>query len=137
MDIMNMTVDQILMLNGLVPVAKEAKDASDIIIKAFEKAFGINEDKIMVWSDRDDYNHEYLTHDGIWQARYLHQTYDVKCTPDEIFKYFRAEYLIRNGYAQRISKNGCLTEEGKLEEVVRYFRSFVSKTQHKLEEEQK
>ncbi len=129
MDIMEMTVDQILLINELAEVAKEAKEAAEAINRAYAHAFGIGEDRIEVWSDSN--NFEYLTHDGVWQARYLHQTYDVKCTADEIFKYFRAEYMVKHGFAKEYENSGfggCyLTEEGKLMEVVRYLRSFINK----------
>ncbi len=133
MDIMNLSVDQIILLNELVSVAKEAKEASQMIYQAYQNAFGIGKDKVEVWSD--DCNAEYLTHDGVWQARYLHQTYDVKCSPDEIYQYFRAEYLIKNGYAEEVASGGYLTEEGKLKQIAGYFHSFVRRAQKKLEAE--
>ena len=134
MDIMNMKVDEILLLNGLVSVAQEAKDAAEAIHTAYAHSFGIGEDSIEVWHDRDNNNFEYLTHDGIWQARYLHQTYDVKCTADEIFKYFRAEYMIQNGFAKEFE--GCyMTEEGQLKQIAGYFKSFIRKVQQRLTDE--
>lgn len=122
--ICEMSVNEILMLNGMATVAREAKEASELIYNSFKNAFGIGVDEIEVWGD--SYNHEYLTHSGVWQARYLHQTYDVECTPEGIFKYYRAEYLIQNGYAQE-SENSRYTEEGELNQVVPYFRAFVSR----------
>lgn len=127
-EIMNMKVDEILLLNELVGVAREAKEAAKLISEIYSKAFGINEEKIEVWHDSDNYNYEYLTHNGFWQARYLHQTYDVECTADGIFEYFKAEYLVNNNYVARC-KNGCyLTEEGEKAEIAEYFRAFVSRT---------
>lgn len=121
-----MKVDELLMLQGLAEVAKEAKEAAEIISKAYAKAFGIKEDKIVVWND--SHNYEYLTHDGIWQARYLHQTYDVDCTADGIFEYLKADYLIQNGYASPYMEDSCyLSPEGTKQEVVRYFRVFVNR----------
>ena len=131
MDIMNLSVDQIILLNDLVSVAKEAKEESKMIYQAYKNAFGIGENTIEVWSD--DYNAEYLTHDGVWQARYLHQTYDVKCSPNEIYQLFRGEYLIQNGYAEEIGSDGCLTEEGKQKQIAGYFRSFIRRSKQKLE----
>ena len=122
--ICEMSVNEILMLAGLADVAREAKAAAELIHDHFRNAFGIGVDKIEVWGD--SYNHEYLTHSGVWQARYLHQTYDVECTPDGIFRYYRAEYLIQNGYAKE-TEESRYTEEGELNQVVRYFRSFISR----------
>lgn len=125
-EIMKLTPDEILILNGLVDVAREAKTAAKIIQNAFQNSFGIGVDKIEVW--HDDYNAEYLTHDGVWQARYLHQTYDVKCTAEEIFKFFRADYLISNGYEKEFNGN-YRTEAGEKKEVCGYFRCFVKNIQ--------
>ena len=126
MNVLEMKVDEILMVNGLAEVAKEAKESAEIISKAYAKAFGIKEDKIVVWNDA--YNAEYLTHDGIWQARYVHQTYDVECTADGIFDYLKADYLIQNGYASPYMEDSCyLSPEGAKQEVVRYFRVFVNR----------
>ena len=130
-EIMNLSVDQIILLNELVLVAKEAKEVSQMIHQAYKNAFDIGEDKVKVWSD--DCNAEYLTHEGVWQARYLYQTYDIKCSPDEIYPYFRAEYLIQNGYAEEYTSNGAITEEGRLKQIAGYFRSFVRRAQEKPE----
>ena len=123
--IMGMTADEIIIINGLQKVAEEAKEHARRIADAYH-CFGIGEDVIEVWHDRDCNNYEYLTHDGVWQARYLHQTYDVKVDADTIFDYYRAEWLIENGYAKEF-KNSYLTECGQKKEVCRYFRLFVNK----------
>ena len=123
--IMGMTADEILIEKGLQKVAEEAKEHAKRIADAYH-CFGIGEDVIEVWHDKDFNNYEYLTHNGVWQARYLHQTYDVKVDADTIFDYYRAEWLIENGYVKE--SEGCyLTEYGKKKEVCRYFRSFVNK----------
>ena len=123
--IMGMTADEILIANGLQKVAEEAKEHAKKISDAYH-CFGIGEDLIEVWRDREGYNYEYLTHDGVWQARYLNQTYDVKVDADTIFDYYRAEWLIENGYVKE--SEGCyLTEYGLKKEVCRYIRSFVNR----------
>ena len=123
--IMSLNADEILIINGLQDVAKEAKEAAELIRKTY--VFHIGEDIIEVRHDRDMNNFEYLTHDGVWQARYLHQSYDIKCSEDEIFKYFRAEYLVENGFAPELS-GSYYTEEGEMKSICRYFRSFLNRT---------
>ena len=123
--IMGMTADEILIANGLQKVAEEAKEHAKRIADAYH-CFGIGEDVIEVWHDKDFNNYEYLTHDGVWQARYLHQTYDVKVDADTIFDYYRAEWLIENGYAKE-SDNCYLTEYGQKKMVCGYFKSFVNR----------
>ena len=132
-NILALSVNEIIILNDLADVAKKAKKDAEIIRKAYANSFGIGEDKIEVWRDRDCNNYEYLTHSGVWQARYLHQSYDVRCTEDEIFRYYRAEYLIENGFEKETNGN-CYTEAGELKFIVRYFHSFVRLAQKKLEE---
>lgn len=122
--IMNLTADEIIIVNGLNDVAKEAKEVAKLITCVY--TFPMNKDKIRIWGD--GYNDEYITHDGVWQARYLHQTYDVKCTEDEIFDYFKAEYLVVNGFANKHRDNGTYTEEGEKAYICQYFRSSLEKT---------
>ena len=125
--IQNLNADEILIVNGLQSVAEEAKKHAELIYKVYHN-FGIGEDKIEVWHDRDHNNFEYLTHSGVWQARYLHQTYDVGVDADSIFDYYRAEWLVNNGYAKECE--GCyLTEYGQKKEICGYFRSFVRRTE--------
>lgn len=121
--IKSFTVDEIIIMNELLDVAKEAKEAAKLICDTYQ--FPMREDKITVWSD--EHNAEYLTHNGVWQARYLHQQYDVDCSEDSIFKYFKAEYLVSNGFCKEY--NGCYTtEEGDMAKIAGYFRVFVANT---------
>ena len=120
--IKSLTSDEILIVNGLQSVAEEAKAHAELIHKAYHN-FGIGEDKIEVWHDRDHNNFEYLTHSGLWQARYLHQTYDVSVDADSIFDYYRAEWLVENGYAKEY-EGCCLTEYGKKKLICGYFFCF-------------
>ena len=121
--ILNLNADEILIVNGLQSVAEEAKEHAALIRKTYHN-FGIGEDVIEVWHDRDRYNFEYLTHAGVWQARYLHQTYDVRVDADSIFDYYRAEWLVKNGYVNE-HENGRMTKYGEKKQICGYFRSFV------------
>lgn len=123
--IMSLTADEILIINGLQSVAAEAKEHARLITETYH-CFGIGEDKIEVWSD--SYNAEYLTHGGLWQARYLHQSYDVKVDEDTIFDYYRAEWLVKNGYAAEY-ENNHVTEIGKKSIICQYFKTFVYRTE--------
>lgn len=113
----------VMVLQALAPLAEQAEEAEKQIRATY--LFHIGEDKIEVWCD--EHNHEYLTHDGVWQARYLHQAYDVKCDAETIFEYLKAEYLIQKGYALE-TRLGEYTPEGKKATIVRYFRRFIHKT---------
>lgn len=121
--IKSFTVDEIIIMNELLDIAKAAENSAKFIQNTYQFPIGV--DKITVWSD--EHNAEYLTHDGIWQARYLHQEYDVDCSKDSIFNYFRAEYLVSNGFCKEY--DGCYeTKEGEMAKIAKYFRSFVGRT---------
>ena len=122
-----MTAEDVCILNGLLPLAEEARKAEEVIRAAY--LFHIGEDIIEVW--RDDYNSEFITHDGTWQARYLHQTYDVRCTAEEIFKYLKADFLIVNGFANE-SINGHMTKEGEMAQIYKYFKGFIKRAADKV-----
>ena len=117
--VLKMTADEILIINGLQKVAEEAREDAKKIAEAYH--FGIGEEIIEVWHDRERNNFEYLTHEGIWQARYLHQTYDVKIDQETLFDYYRAEWLIENGYVTEYENK----EFSKKGFISRYLRSFV------------
>lgn len=124
-NLLNLGAKEIEIIHGLIPIAEKAAKAAEIIHKTYR--FAIGEESIVVWSD--DYNQELLTHTGFWQARYLHQKYDVRCTKEDIFRHYKAAWLINNGYVSQRNPQGGLTEEAKLMEVCRYFESFVRKTE--------
>ena len=63
-NILKLTVEEIIVINGLEEVAREAKEDSEIIHKAYNNTFGVGVEKVEVWSDGNNY--EYLTHEGIW-----------------------------------------------------------------------
>lgn len=121
--IKTLTPKDVLILNELYTLAKQAEEAEKQIKAKY--LFRVGEDKIEVW--HCDYNTEYLTHDGIWQARYLHQSYDVECTAETIFEYMKANYMVKQGYAEEYSVNNY-TEEGEKALIFRYFNNFIERT---------
>lgn len=123
-DIINLSLKDVYVLNALLPIAEEAKNAETLIKSTY--SFGVGEEKIEIW--HDSVNHEFVTRDGVWQARYLHQTYDVNCTAEEIFEYMKADFLINNSYAPE-AIDGVLTAEGEKAFIYRYFSTFLRHTQ--------
>lgn len=119
-ELINLTTDEVLIVVELQKLVVEATEASRLIYKVY-KCFGIGEDKIVVWNDGNNY--EYLSYSGVWQVRYLHQTYDVICSNDGIFDLFKAEYFVENGYANEDA------ELRKKAEAAKYFRSFIKQTE--------
>ena len=115
--IMNLTAADAIILNDLKGIAEEAKSHSKLIHKAYH-CFGIAQKKIEVWHDPERNNFEYLTHDGVWQARYLHQTYDVGVDVNSIFELYKAEYLVKKRFSTS-------SEDKEKERIAGYFRSFI------------
>ena len=110
-DIGSLSAEEIADILKLEELRKEAQSCYGIIHKNIK--FSIGEDKIKLWDDTN--NAEYITHSGVWQARYLHQTYDVICTIEGIFDVFKAEYFKSKRHDCKVNNTA---------DSARYFRSF-------------
>lgn len=108
----SLSPDDIKRIEIYSKLLKDAEAAVKVIKAAYK--FSIGENKITVFNDGN--NFEYLLHEGIWQARYLHQTYDVAINVDAIFDVYKEEY-------ERSLKPSS-TRNLKAESAS-YFRSFV------------
>ena len=124
--IKKLSPNDVLILNSLSPLAEKAKEIEKQIKETY--LFHIGEKRIAIWHDENNY--EYLTYDGVWQARYLNQTYNVECTAETIFEYLKANYLIEKGYVKKYDGNHY-TEEGKMASAFFYFNNFMNKTADK------
>lgn len=101
----------------------EATEAVEVVSKAYK--FNMRQEKVTVY--RDASNAEYLTHEGVWQARYLHQQYDVCVTVEGVFEVYKAKYerdLERHDTIKVTDKNTA--------ESADYFRSFVNRCRLKV-----
>lgn len=116
-----MTTEQIENLQNYCVLAKEARAAHNTVSRACLFPMGQNE--IIVYENGD--NKETLTHDGVWKARYLHQSYDVEVTADSIFKVFKEEYNHRKLRTSKVNK---------IADSAGYFRAFVSRCKDSLKE---
>lgn len=109
-------IELVLDYSNLLERAKEDVEA---VKEAYR--FKIGEDKITIW--KDQHNAEYLTHDGVWKARYLHQKYDLPVTVDSVFEAYKAEYQ-KNKHPNRLVNN--------LADSAGYFRSFARKAKERI-----
>lgn len=115
--VLKLSPEEILLLNDLPALVNKAIEDATLINDTY--TFKANQESTVVWSD--DYNVEYFTREGIWQARYLHQSYDVECTAQAIYELYRDAYLYEKG----------LTDDkhySRSKEIANYFRGFVNKT---------
>lgn len=128
-----LTVDEAIFIGELPRLAKEAKAAAAIVSEAF--TFKMGQERLTVW--KDDHNAEYLTRDGTWQMRYLHDTADVKCTEAGIFEMLQADFLVETSIVDKYSNDLMTTFEIDIQQKARiagYFKVFLEKTKKTLEE---
>lgn len=83
----SITPDDIIKIEAYKTLLAQAEADVSAINKAY--LFHIGEKRLTVWNDGN--NAEYLTHDGLWQARYLHQSYNVQVTVDDVFSVYKSE----------------------------------------------
>lgn len=125
------TADEIIFMHDFYEAAVKAKEDCEIIHQAYH-CFGIGEETVEVWRDRDSNNFEYLTRDGVWQARYLHQTYDVEITVESLFDLYKKAFMVTKGYVKHRYENTEFEKECiHAETVYRYFRHFVERSKNK------
>lgn len=129
-DVIQMSPNDLIALGLLEPLAKKAKLYADIIQQTY--LFHANEDKIVIFDDNN--NREYFTHTGIWQARYLNQSYDVACDAATIFQHMAAHCLITNNLVPDRDEWRNYTPESQLSFVYRYFHKFIRDTVEKYNE---
>ena len=113
----DLTAKELEIALKLNEIKQEATQAVKKIKEAY-RCFGIKQEKIEVWSDV--HNAEYLTYDGVWQARYLHETYDVECTVERVYELLKLEYLMQIGEMEM---------DYQIDGTVRNFRSFINRIQ--------
>ena len=112
---------------------QEAMEACELIEKTY-KWFGVNQERVEVF--RNENGFEELSYSGVWFCHYPDHHYSVNCKPEYVFRFFRDEYLISNGYADEY-ENGKLTDEGSRARVASYFRRFIQLTRERYESIQK
>ena len=97
----------------------EAEEAVETIIGTYK--FDIFQEKVVIRNDGN--NAEYLTHSGVWQARYLNQRYDVSITVENIFD------IYKECYEHNLKNTGRVNT--KADSAV-YFRFFVRKCKDRM-----
>ena len=132
-EIMNLNTTEIMIINGLLEVAREAKEHSKLIYETYKHAFGIGQEEIWIW--HEGVNCEYMTYKGVWKGRYMLGTrevervsFEISIDPEGIFDYYKAEWLVEHGYQEEFY-GSILTEYGKKKRACQYFRSFIKRIQ--------
>lgn len=123
--------DDIILLNELLPMAREAKRIEELIKSTY--LFHVGEERIQV-DTNDDCHCEFLTHDGKWLCSWTRSEYEVLCNAPEIFELMKAKYMLDNNYFE--DTEAKKTAEKKAQ-TWRHFKSFVVVTEELAEEKAK
>lgn len=121
-DLMSLTSEDLRDIEVLQKFRIEAENLYRTVVKNQTVPLILdNMNRYKLWDDSN--NAEYLALiDGnwIWQARYLHQTYDVPIDVEGIYR------IMVRGYEQRKddSKRGFTNNN---EDAIKYFKSYVTK----------
>ena len=122
--LMQMSVDDVLSVKDFLLIAQAAKATAELIQKSFKSSFSEVLHRIPVWCDREGKDHEYLTDDWVWQARYTDWFYDIKCDAQGIFELFKAEYLITWDLIPKTDAQYYRISH--MAHTCKYFRKFVN-----------
>ncbi len=128
MKIFEMSAQEILLLSDFAKLAKEASEASKLISKKFDKAFGIGKREIQVYyteSCGEYYGYGYLSIDGVFKYHdnwWGGRTYEFRCDTEGIFKMLRSSYLRAKGMSDLDPEKF----ECEIESIDKYFREFIS-----------
>lgn len=134
MSIMEMSAQEIILFESLVELAKEAKEAAELIQKYFSSGgFGIGKTEIHVYhtdSFGEYYGDGYLTidgtfryHDNWWGGR----SFCFACDEDGIYKMLRSCYLRENNLEHLDAERF----DWQIEHIDSYFREFIQSLKEK------
>ncbi|MBR6252252.1 MAG: hypothetical protein IKR04_00150 [Clostridia bacterium] len=131
MEIMQMSAQEIVLMNAFAKLAEEAFMAEKTIKDYYgEKAFGLGEKEIHVFhteSCDEYYGDGYITIDGVFKYQdnwWGGRSYEFSCNAEGIYQMLRSCYLRNNGLSHLESKSfDC-----QVEHIDSYFRSFIKKS---------
>ena len=133
MDLFEMSAQEIMTLSDLAKLAREAKEASQLIAKSFKTAFGIGKMEIQVFhteSCGEYYGDGYLSIDGVFKYHdnwWGGRTYEFRCDTEGIYKMLRSSYLKSRGMSEVDPEEfDC-----EIENMDNYFRKFISNLKSK------
>ena len=127
MRIMQMTAQELTLLDDFTKLAKEALEAAELINKHFNSAFGISKREIEVYrteSFGEYYGYGYLSIDGIFRYHdnwWGGREYAFSCDSDGIFKMLRSCYL-REHDLESLDNEPF---ECNIDQLDSYFRDFI------------
>ncbi|MBR3280675.1 MAG: hypothetical protein IKI57_02340 [Clostridia bacterium] len=121
--IMNLSVNDLLMLNDFQRIAKEAQNAYELIAKKYANSFGIGTKEIEVYErvETEYSGYGVLTIDGVFKYHdnwWGGRDWEIKVSsPDGIFHIFRLQYLYN--MLDVFRRNGDENTAKTIEEMVK------------------
>lgn len=120
-DIHDLTIEDLKDIEKLQEFRKKAEKLYDIVVKKQKVGLLLDSyNRYRLWYDQ--HNATYLKNQNgewIWQARYLHQSYDVPLNAEKIYK------MMVEAYEFDKDKNNKGTQNYNAE-AIEYFSSYVS-----------
>lgn len=121
-DLIDLTVEDLKDIEKLQEFRREAESLySTVVNNQLVPLVLDNQNRYTLWDDTN--NAEYLSlSDGkwVWQARYLHQKYDVPIDINSIYRMLVCGYEHEKDESKRGYVNNC-------KDAIGYFRSYVTK----------
>ena len=121
-DLMELTAEDLADIEVLQKLRKEAERLYRVIVNNQKVPLILDDqNRYKLWDDGN--NAEYLAlKDGewVWQARYVHQTYDVPINLEKIYQTMVNGYKHRKDERKRGLVNNC-------DDAIKYFKSYVLK----------
>ncbi len=93
--IKSLNVNEIIAINELYDIAKQAKKFSKLIKETY--VFNKDEDKIKLLDDGK--NSEYLTREGYWITSYV--SCGIPCDEETLYECFKADYLVSHHFCNK------------------------------------
>ena len=127
MNIMRMSVKELVLIDAFTDLAREASFAEKVINKNFKNSFGVGQKELQVFCaecDEGYYGECFLSIDGFFRYHdTLHECeiYEFSSDAEGIYRMFRSCYLLKNNLeALETEKSKC-----PYEYLDDYFREFI------------
>ena len=116
--IKNLTIHDVRIISDLRMIADRASKSEIMIRKVY--TFMIGQQELELISEK-----EKISKDGMWTASYKYEKYTCMCSEEEIFKLFKAQYLLEHGMKNLVYEERGLDEK-ELIETCNLFNDFIA-----------
>lgn len=125
-DLNDLTIEDLKDIEKLQEFRKKAENLYTIVVREQTVPLVLDEqNRYRLWYDGNNANYlKYINGGWVWQARYLHQSYDVPINAEKIYK------MMVRAYEYDKDKNNKGTRNSN-KEAIEYFSSYVDRLKEK------